>query len=292
MTVSASKGQRQSTSSVKGAPSGLAVIKSLSKEIDALAGFDSKVLNSKFDEMLMAFNPEARRLDGQSSSGHLLRLTKSERGFSLSQILAQALQNSDKHMLETALCVSSAQHAEVLQTSLLRLPQPSIIPLLEALTTRIAQNPKRTAPLLPWLRALLTCHASYLATIPTATKLLAPLQQAAEERVASLPALSRLHGRLELLMSQAQLRKKRELEMATAGQAMNEEPLTVYDESETESEHESDIGRLDMTETDDDNQSQAYSAQDEDDDEDDGEDDDEDDDDEDGEEEDMDYDEE
>jgi len=263
MTVSVANSK--SMAAVKAAPSGLASIKSLSKEIEAMANFDVKILNSKFDEMLLAFNPEARRLDVTSSNGHLLRLTKSERGFSLSQILAQALQNNDKQMLEAALCVSSTQHTEVLNTSLLRLPQASIVPLLEALTTRIAQNPKRTAPLLPWIRALLTCHASYLSTIPSASKLLAPLQQAAEERVSALPSLLRLHGRLELLMSQVQLRKMRELEMATSGHTMNEQPLALYDESEDEQNAEEDQFDMDEVDNDDDDDGLGCSDKEEDD---------------------------
>jgi U3 small nucleolar RNA-associated protein 5 len=109
---------------------------------------------------------------------------------------------------------------------------------VQALNTRLTENPRRTNQLLPWIRALLTCHAAYLSTLPSALKLLAPLQQIAEERIVAIPALLRLQGRLELLLGQASIREKQQALNAVSGALMTEESLAVYDESEDDEEAE------------------------------------------------------
>lgn len=197
-----------------------------------------KELNSKFISMIKEFQEDAGDKK-KTSSG---TMNKTQRGFSLSQILAQSLQNGDKQMLEAALCVSSAQHAKVLQVSLMRLPAAMVLPLLEAISKRLTLKPRRAMHLLPWLKNLLLCHAGYLSTIPTASKMLAPLQQSIEERMASMGPMQKLAGRLELVLKQAELR---EIAKVEASEDVSEEPLAVYDESESEPETESDLGTED-----------------------------------------------
>ncbi len=167
-------------------------------------------------------------------------MNKTQRGFSLSQILAQSLQNGDKQMLEAALCVSSAQHAKVLQVSLMRLPAAMVLPLLEAITKRLTLKPRRAMHLMPWLKNLLLCHAGYLSTIPAASKMLAPLQQSIEERMVNLNPMQKLAGRLELILKQAELREMARVAAAEDAE-VSEEPLAVYDESESEPETENEL---------------------------------------------------
>lgn len=218
---------------IKGTTASLSTIKSIGDIEAFMNNSTEKILNAKFSEMIAEFRGnegEDKKKDVKSM------MSKTQRGFSLSQILAQSLQNGDKQMLEAALCVSSAQHTSVLQVSLTRLPLPMVIPLLEAITKRLTLKPRRAIHLLPWLKNLLLCHAGYLSTVPSASKMLAPLQQSIEERLATVTSMQKLSGRLELILEQGKLRSKAQAMM----EEVCEEPLTVYDESEGDFEEEDD----------------------------------------------------
>lgn len=231
--------------SIKGTTASLSVFKS-TDDLDYFMNTSSrKDLNTKFLTMIKEFRGEDANGNGKSAT----LSNKTQRGFSLSQILAQSLQNGDKQMLEAALCVSSAQHSKVLQVSLMRLPAAMVLPLLEAITTRLTLKPRRAMHLMPWLKNLLLCHAGYLSTIPAANKMLAPLQQSIEERMSAMNSMQKLAGRLELLLKQAELRA---LSVSEAGKEVSEEPLAVYDESESEPETENDLSDAEMSEADED----------------------------------------
>lgn len=229
--------------SIKGTTASLSILKSI-EDLDTFMGAaSSKELNSKFITMIKEF--QETDAGKKSSSSTSATMNKTQRGFSLSQILAQSLQNGDKQMLEAALCVSSAQHAKVLQVSLMRLPAAMVLPLLEAITKRLTMKPRRAMHLMPWLKNLLLCHAGYLSTVPAAAKMLAPLQQSIEERMATLNPMQKLAGRLELILKQAELR---EMTRIQSTEEISEEPLAVYDESEPETESEDDLEYTDADE--------------------------------------------
>lgn len=220
---------------VKGSTATLSSVKALGDLETFLNANNQKVINAKFEEMITEF---------ASASGSPITgpLTKTQRGFSLSSLLAQSLQNGDKQMLEVALCVSASQHNSVLQISLAKLPIPSVLPLLEAIVSRMTANPRRVVHLMPWLRNLLLCHATYLSTVPAASKLLVPLQQSVADRLAVLPSLQKLSGRLDLVLTQAKMRDQMQANAAL----IDEEPLAVYDESEDDDEEdEEDMEDLD-----------------------------------------------
>lgn len=221
--------------SIKGTTANLSVLKSIEDLDTFMSASSSKELDTKFMTMIKEFQGDEKKTGPASST-----MNKTQRGFSLSQILAQSLQNGDKQMLEAALCVSSAQHAKVLQVSLMRLPAAMVLPLLEAITKRLTLKPRRAMHLLPWLKNLLLCHAGYLSTIPSASKMLAPLQQSIEERMITLTPMQKLAGRLELILKQAELRESARV-AAAEEMEMSEEPLAVYDESESETETEDEL---------------------------------------------------
>lgn len=213
----------------------LSTLKSIEDLDTFMSGSSAGELNAKFLAMVKEFQGQNQQKTKTGTA-----LNKTQRGFSLSQILVQSLQNGDKQMLEMALCVSSAQHSKVLQVSLMRLPGEMVLPLLEGITKRLTLKPRRAMHLLPWLKNLLLCHGGYLSTIPEASKMLAPLQQSIEERTSSLNSMQKLGGRLEMILKQAELREGTriaalELSEVTA----SEEALVVYDESESETEIES-----------------------------------------------------
>ncbi len=215
---------------IKGATSSLSSMKALADLETFLHGSNQKAVNAKFEEIITEF----AKISGSPITGPM---NKAQRGFSLSAILAQSLQNGDSQMLEAALCVSSSQHASVLQISLAKLPIPSVLPLLEAIVSRMTSKPRRSLHLMPWLRNLLLCHATYLSTVPAASKLLAPLQHSVEDRLAVLPSLQKLSGRLDLILTQAKVRDQ----MQASAALIDEEPLAVYDESEDDDEDDDEL---------------------------------------------------
>lgn len=119
--------------------------------------------------------------------------------------------------------------------------------------------------LMPWLKNLLLCHAAYLSTVPSAAKMLAPLQQSIEERMSTLNPMQKLAGRLELIMKQAELREMVKIQ----DNQFSEEPLAVFDESEPETESEDDLeyADQDMSEEDNDEEMEQDDEEEDDDDE-------------------------
>jgi U3 small nucleolar RNA-associated protein 5 len=226
------------TTSLRATTPNLSVLNSIQDLDSFMTESSQRELNDKFLLMLREFQQQQQQEQEQEQEQKKdikVQMNKTQRGFSLSQILSQSLQNGDKQMLETALCVSSAQHAKVLQVSLMRLPAPMVLPLLEAISKRITLKPRRALHLLPWLKNLLLCHASHLSTLPSASKLLAPLQQSIQDRLVALNPMQKLAGKLELILKQAELREM----VKTTFENFSEEPLAIYDESEEDDESES-----------------------------------------------------
>lgn len=224
------------TTSLRATTPNLSVLNSIQDLDSFMTESSQRELNDKFLLMLREFQQQQQQ-EQEQKQDIKVQMNKTQRGFSLSQILSQSLQNGDKQMLETALCVSSAQHAKVLQVSLMRLPAPMVLPLLEAISKRITLKPRRALHLLPWLKNLLLCHASHLSTLPSASKLLAPLQQSIQDRLVALNPMQKLAGKLELILKQAELREM----VKTTFENFSEEPLAIYDESEDDDESENEI---------------------------------------------------
>lgn len=229
------------TTSLRATTPNLSVLNSIQDLDSFMTESSQRELNDKFLLMLREFQQQGQEQEQEQKQDIKVQMNKTQRGFSLSQILSQSLQNGDKQMLETALCVSSAQHAKVLQVSLMRLPAPMVLPLLEAISKRITLKPRRALHLLPWLKNLLLCHASHLSTLPSASKLLAPLQQSIQDRLVALNPMQKLAGKLELILKQAELREM----VKTTFENFSEEPLAIYDESEEDDESEIDESESD-----------------------------------------------
>ncbi|KAM4786490.1 WD repeat-containing protein 43 isoform 2-T2 [Cyanocitta cristata] len=70
------------------------------------------------------------------------------------------------------------------------------------LTKRLQGNPYSASVMVRWLKSVFTLHASYLSTLPDLIPQLGMLYQLMESRVKTLQKLSRLHGRLFILVTQ------------------------------------------------------------------------------------------
>lgn len=145
-------------------------------------------------------------------------------------ILAQALKTNDHALLETCL---GTKNEDFVQTSVKRLDSSLAVVLLERLAEKVARAPSRTSALTVWIKWVIICHGGYLVSLPNLAKSLASLHSTLANKIAMLPRLLALHGRVEMLRAQMQLRREIMATGATNGALDNGE-----EESDIDSEVE------------------------------------------------------
>ena len=118
---------------------------------------------------------------------------------SLVTVLSQALKSGDEDLLEQCLGVHDTH---VISNTIQLLSAPLTLPLVDTLVRKLEKRPNRAATLCPWVRFLLLHHTSYLVSVPGLDQRLAGLHKLATRRVAVLPRLLGLSGRLDLMLSQ------------------------------------------------------------------------------------------
>lgn len=157
------------------------------------------------------------------------------RSNALAEVLSQALKGDDKELLERGL---SVQDPDLIRFAILRLPTEYVVPLLDALVSRIQKRPNRTIMLLPWLKTLLQTHTTYLMSVPTVNHHLLPLKRLIDARNKTFRRLTLLKGRLEMVLEQKrevqQQARTKPIEDTLA--ALLSAPMAVYDESEDDEE--------------------------------------------------------
>lgn len=124
------------------------------------------------------------------------KTSKATTQISLYQLLTQAISSSDSELFEKALSTSDSKH---IASTIARLAAPQIMPLLDALTTRLVQKPSRGPQLIQWIRSVLLQHAAYLTSVPGLSKRLSQLHNILTQRQQTLQKLDKLNGRLEVL---------------------------------------------------------------------------------------------
>lgn len=160
---------------------------------------------------------------------------------SLQQMLIQALHSNDLQLLEACLTFNNA---EVIRNTVRRLPTTYVVPFLTQVIHKFQQKPNRGEALLEWIKAVLLIHTAYLMTVPDLVKKLPNFYQTLNARVSVFQKLLSLHGRLDLVMSQIEMRQQYEAEDTT------NEATTIYVEEDDEDDEE-DLD-LDMDNDDDD----------------------------------------
>ncbi|KAF9115407.1 WD repeat-containing protein 43 [Mortierella sp. AM989] len=161
---------------------------------------------------------------------------------SLQQMLIQALHSNDLQLLEACLTFNNV---EVIRNTVRRLPTAYVVPFLTQVIHKFQQKPNRGEALLEWIKAVLLIHTAYLMTVPDLIKKLSNFYQTLDSRVSVFQKLLNLHGRLDLVMSQIEMRQQYEAEDTT------NEAATVYVEEDDEDEDEEDLD-LDMEDDEDD----------------------------------------
>ncbi|XP_028994586.1 WD repeat-containing protein 43 [Betta splendens] len=114
-------------------------------------------------------------------------------------LLVQGLESSDASILNK---VFQTRKEMVIRKTVARLPVPAVLPLVEEITKRIQGHPFMAVLMVRWLKAVLINHTSYLVSLPDVVSQLAVLYHMIESRVKMFHKLSKLHGKLYLLMTQ------------------------------------------------------------------------------------------
>ncbi|XP_061480943.1 WD repeat-containing protein 43 [Rhineura floridana] len=141
-------------------------------------------------------------------------------------LLVQGLESSDPGILNKVL---QARKEAVIKKTVARMPVYAVIPLLHELTKRLQGHPYSASQMVRWLKAVLTMHASYLSTLPDLVPQLGMLYQLMESRVKTLQKLSRLHGKLYLIITQVAA-----LEQAQDVADVDQTAKLVYEEESSE----------------------------------------------------------
>ncbi|KAM8737802.1 WD repeat-containing protein 43 [Acanthopagrus schlegelii] len=114
-------------------------------------------------------------------------------------LLVQGLESSDANILNK---VFQTRKEMVIKKTVARLPLPAVLPLVEEITKRLQGHPFTAVLMVRWLKAVLMHHTSYLASLPDLVTQLGVLYHMIESRVKMFHKLTKLHGKLYLLMTQ------------------------------------------------------------------------------------------
>lgn len=114
-------------------------------------------------------------------------------------LLVQGLESNDTSILNK---VFQTRKDMVIKKTVARLPLSAVLPLVEELTKRLQGHPFTAVLMVRWLKAVLMHHTSYLASLPDLVTQLGVLYHMIESRVKMFHKLTKLHGKLYLLMTQ------------------------------------------------------------------------------------------
>ncbi|XP_019404133.1 PREDICTED: WD repeat-containing protein 43 [Crocodylus porosus] len=145
---------------------------------------------------------------------------------SFAVLLVQGLESNDPDILNKVL---QTRKEALVKNTVARIPVHAVIPLLHELTKRLQGHPYSASQMVRWLKTIFSIHASYLSTLPDLVPQLGMLYQLMESRVKTLQKLSRLHGKLYLLITQiAALEKIQDVS------DVNQTAKLVYEEESSE----------------------------------------------------------
>merc|ERR1712070_259102 len=182
---------------------------------------DGIPLGERVDSLLKSTGadklPQGYTHDGQPKSG------------TLTSMLLQAIQSSDNALLDEVL---SSANERIVKATVARLPSKMVVPFFRKIVHKLEVRPGRGGSLLVWIRSVLASHASHLLTLPDLANVLKDLYGMAEARLNAYPAISRLSGRLDLLLAQADRSHQVGADLAEVDEDIV--PRAVYIEPEEE----------------------------------------------------------
>lgn len=110
------------------------------------------------------------------------------------------------------------------------LPTNYVIQLIKELNKRLKGHAQSGLGLIKWLKTVLMIHTSYLMSFPDLIESLGSVYEMMNARTKLFPQLSKLQGKLQLVMSQV----TSQTEVCPNGN--NKEPLLYYQDSSSEDE--------------------------------------------------------
>ncbi|XP_037096880.1 WD repeat-containing protein 43-like isoform X1 [Syngnathus acus] len=116
-------------------------------------------------------------------------------------LLVQGLESNDSTILNK---VFQTRKDTVIKKTVARLPLPSVLPLVEEITKRLQGHPFTASLMVRWLKAVLMQHTSYLSSLPDLVSQLGVLYHMIESRVKMFHKLTKLKGKLYLLVTQVE----------------------------------------------------------------------------------------
>ncbi|XP_061824438.1 WD repeat-containing protein 43 [Nerophis lumbriciformis] len=153
-------------------------------------------------------------------------------------LLVQGLESSDCNILNK---VFQTHKDMLIKKTVARLPLPAVLPLVEEITRRLQGNPYSALLMVRWLKAVLLHHTSYLSSLPDLVSQLGVLYHMIESRVKMFHKLTKLNGKLSLLVIQEATGTKRNV----ASEVDHKAKLVYEEESSDEDESSGDEGRPD-----------------------------------------------
>uniref|UniRef100_A0A3B4V4F6 WD repeat domain 43 n=1 Tax=Seriola dumerili TaxID=41447 RepID=A0A3B4V4F6_SERDU len=114
-------------------------------------------------------------------------------------LLVQGLESNDANILNK---VFQTRKEMVIKKTVARLPLSAVLPLVEEVSHVPFVPSYRAVLMVRWLKAVLMHHTSYLASLPDLVTQLGVLYHMIESRVKMFHKLTKLHGKLYLLMTQ------------------------------------------------------------------------------------------
>uniref|UniRef100_A0A4W6F9P4 WD repeat domain 43 n=1 Tax=Lates calcarifer TaxID=8187 RepID=A0A4W6F9P4_LATCA len=152
----------------------------------------------------MSQGSEKRKKDTDTKEVRILLMKGAPKGTATLQtdnfavLLVQGLESNDANILNK---VFQTRKEVVIKKTVARLPLPAVLPLVEEVTHTFVPS-YRAVLMVRWLKAVLMHHTSYLASLPDLVTQLGVLYHMIESRVKMFHKLTKLHGKLYLLMTQ------------------------------------------------------------------------------------------
>lgn len=183
------------------------------------------------DSAFVGANADSRELANAS----IRRPLTAPSATSLGTVLTQALRTNDQELLDSCLRVNDV---DTIYSTIERLPSPLVGGLLQKLAERLHKRPGRPGMLMVWVQWSLATHGGYLATQPQLMKQTATLTRVLKERSSGLQPLLSLKGRLDMLQTQLELRRRNQ-ERAVRDD-MDEAVIYVEGEEDASSDEDED----------------------------------------------------
>lgn len=191
------------------------------------------------------------RLNASLASNTQIKKTKDNKNerpnaASLSQMLNQGIHSDDDKLIDNVLY--KVQKETVVTSTVKRLSTDAVLTLINKVVNRIQHNPSRGYDLTIWIKTVMNVHMTYLISMPNLIERLSGLYQALESRTKVYPKLSRLHGRLDLLLTHVNHRQN----TAENVNDVREPLLMMEDKDESDETETEDVERLLSDDDDDD----------------------------------------